>query len=71
MWPKLLGLNPYSLTASSFRTAAGVGHSDAGIVYEDVKRSSWIRLYVDGVGEAAKGLIEQQQQQHLQVRAAL
>lgn len=61
VWPKLLGLNPYSLSADSFRSAAGVGHSDAGIVYEDVKRSSWIRLYVDGVGEAAKGLVEQQQ----------
>lgn len=66
MWPKLLGLNPYSLSAGSFRAAAGLGHSDASIVYEDVKRSSWIRLYVDGVGEAAKGLVEQQQQGALQ-----
>jgi len=67
LWPKLLGLNPHALAAQSitYQKASGQSHTDAGIVYEDVRRSAWIRLFCESSG-VAKSSIEVQHMRQLQ-----
>jgi hypothetical protein len=52
IWPKLLGINPYSIDGNAFRAYANRGHKDYSTVAQDVLRSAWIRTRTENSGTA-------------------